>query len=209
METVLRIPKNPDGTAKTIPPISPSLMPFHIVYSGPAPISTYFMPRKFVDEREELRRGLIENSASVGSGSTSKQDAAGAAPLGDTRDEVESKYFQESGKEGEVVGPVVPTPPAPATGVESGKQKEEEERLSASFRGRRIVSQNVRIPEGFVGVLLTHDGTTTASTSSSSNVRAPIVDDTVNEDVPVNEGQDEYIRSLNEWISLNAEIHKI
>jgi Ribonuclease H2 non-catalytic subunit (Ylr154p-like) len=48
-KTILSIPNTPAD----VPLVSPNLMPFHIAYSGPAPISTYFLKRPFADPETE------------------------------------------------------------------------------------------------------------------------------------------------------------
>jgi hypothetical protein len=79
--TCLQIPSAPLPAA----PQPPSLLPFHIAYSGPAPVSTYFLPRP--------------------------------APV---------------------------DPHAPST----------EPLLLSTFRGRQVVGQHLRVPDGYSGVIL-------------------------------------------------------
>ncbi|KAG8834256.1 hypothetical protein FRC17_009265 [Serendipita sp. 399] len=159
VETVLLVPKNADGTAKAIPTVSPSLMPFHIAYSGPAPISTYFMPRPFVDEQEESRKRLM---ASGGGGKEEEHDGQSSVLLKEEGVAGPSGSFSSSSKVVEEVGSKYFRG---GTREENGGGEGEEQQFVAAFRGRRVISRNVRVPEGYVGVLLTHDGGVASASS--------------------------------------------
>jgi hypothetical protein len=146
-----------------IPTVSPSLMPFRIEYSGPAPISTYFLTRPFIDADEKRRRlavattlaGELDNNAencidNVTNPSTGESECVQGAP--------EEKKDALSGR------PVVETTKdQPEAGTST--------RLSAAFRGRKVVSHDVVLPDGYTGLLLT-----------SSTAKAAITEDTSKED---------------------------
>lgn len=146
MHTVLKLSdkSQENGTLETI---SPNLMPFHIAYTGPAPISTYFMPRPFVDEREERRRALMGVSG---------------GPETDDKDGLASKYFGDAGEAG------LENDEKGKTSASMGEEKKKEKvdgdgMVCAAFRGRIVVGQPIRVPEGYTGLMLlreTKDGDT-------------------------------------------------
>lgn len=237
-------------------------MPFHIAYSGPAPISTYFLEKPFT--QGDNRSTSIQNP--VKEGSSKGLDASSGSQ---TKVEETTDKKNPDGQQNTV--------------------QESNDMFSAAFRGRRVVGQYVRVPEGFTGVVLTGNGaastvsqpkvnakasvSTPAADSSKSTSRAkalkakaaaklkakgkqlslddedespedesqqgmpnedkilgnndnisgqnPVEERTFeitgkfqsfklwNPDVPIDEGSDEYIRSLQEWMVLSSEIHRI
>ncbi|CAG8583811.1 1045_t:CDS:1 [Acaulospora colombiana] len=256
-KTTLSIPEG----YKPIPSTEPSLMPFHIAYSGPAPISTYFLEKPFTPG--DHRSTSIQKAAKEGSSKSLDPFNGSQTKVEETTDEKNSDAQQN-----------------PA--------QDKNEMFSAAFRGRRVIGQFVRVPEGFTGVILTGTGTPTvlqpnvntkasvskpaADTSKSTGRAAALkakaaaklkakgkqlsLDDPADEsqppedesrqeipneekilsnndnisrrnsvderafeitakfqsfklwnpDVPVDEGSDEYIRSLQEWMVLSSEV---
>jgi hypothetical protein len=97
-------------------------MPFRISYSGPAPLSAYFLKKP------------IETSAG-----TEKS-------LPTSNDNVSEPNIQNG-----------------EAGPEDIKNPESEVQYSAAFRGRRVVSHNVRLPPDYVGLLLEQKQTSHSS----------------------------------------------
>jgi hypothetical protein len=126
-----------------IPTVSPSLMPFRIAYSGPAPISTYFLTKPFIDA-DEKRRGLAAGSIVAREGDNNAESG------------IDHDMKPPNGDPERVKDPLAPQP-GPETNI----------RLSAAFRGRKVVSHNVALPEGYTGLLLTSGITPKAATSEN------------------------------------------
>ncbi|KAG6809354.1 hypothetical protein H0H92_000591 [Tricholoma furcatifolium] len=224
----------------------PYLMPFHIDYSGPAPISTYLR----VDAAKETvgAPGPEEMNAN-GSQSTSTGDSQPSITPTESLTNV-------GGSEGTI--DTQTTTPAPlACSSPASRVTDDTTRFISSFRGRTIQGLKVGLPEGYTGVVLREDASGSKARETKgkgTNKRRSLketgrgararskkgqVDDenefgldeamdvdegeeerktlTVasqfsnfvlwNADHPVDEGRDEYIRSINEWIQLSHLIH--
>ncbi|TFK48484.1 hypothetical protein OE88DRAFT_530262 [Heliocybe sulcata] len=210
-----------------------NLMPFHVSYSGPAPIKSYFMVKPA--------------SSSVGQGP--------ADPVAEiAKSEVDSavKNAVASSKDGESMEldrtPEVETPPtagssstllsasSSTTLVEGAGQ----ERYTAAFRGRTVHGLKVALPAGYTGIILRTPDKGKASEEVASTTRGrgsrrneddngEVDEETTldqlhtraltathtfpsftlwHPDIPVDEGKDEYWRSLKEWAALGCEIHR-
>jgi len=128
--------------------VSPSLMPFRIAHSGHAPISTYFLAKPFLDEDEKRRMGPTVGTTQVDSGHVERAIHHVVGPTGDSE---RVKDVLQDGKDA-LVGPNGSQPfvePAEKPGSVTNR------RLEATFRGRRVVSEDVLLPDGFTGLLLT------------------------------------------------------
>ncbi|KAG6917099.1 hypothetical protein DXG01_003919 [Tephrocybe rancida] len=223
---------------------SPHLMPFHIDYSGPAPISTY------------LRVHAAKET--VGAPAPPEEPASDTQPVSDTQpesgpsdDSTDNVVSAEGSME------VDATPPAPVASSPSlaslaTRVTDATTRFVSSFRGRTIQGLKVPVPEGYMGVVLRADDASgsqmranqgrgperkTAQTnrtgkretrsSRSAEARGEYDEQEdemmdINEeeiqtlsvasrfsnfvvwqaDHPVDEGRDEYLRSVNEWTQL-------
>ncbi|KAL5492578.1 hypothetical protein ACEPAI_4025 [Sanghuangporus weigelae] len=114
---------------------SPQLMPFHIAYSGPAPIATFFRVREMNEEFPSS--SAPASSSSSGSPDIIVEEKTAAM----NRIHVEKKpMVNGNGK------------------LSLGK------RLVAAFRGRRVVGVEVPLPEGYTGVILHSDASSTKKT---------------------------------------------
>jgi hypothetical protein len=159
---------SPISTA--LPVCSPNLMPFHIKYSGLAPISTYFRvnPAPCVNGDADSREGVAPNC-----------------------------------------------------------RVDKEERFVAAFRGRTVHGLRVDLPEGYGGIILRT--AEEASGDESCRMEVDGAEDEVDPeehvssrtlkptetfasfvlwqpDHRVDEGKDEYYRSLTEWTQLTAQV---
>lgn len=121
----------------------PNLMPFHIAYSGPAPISTYFMPRPFEEEKEEEIRGAewLERPGLEKSGLS----------------EMTEKLHVGTEEDG---SNVTEDASSPSNRNHNGLLKNGTEKFAnstcyeAAFRGRKVVGQDILVPQGYTGVIL-------------------------------------------------------
>ncbi|KAL5513345.1 hypothetical protein ACEPAH_3744 [Sanghuangporus vaninii] len=114
---------------------SPQLMPFHIAYSGPAPIATFFRVREM---NEESSPSFASASSSSPGSSDITVEEKSAATNGIHSEK--KSMMNGNGKLG------------------LGK------RLVAAFRGRRVVGVEVPLPEGYTGVILHSDAASSKNT---------------------------------------------
>ncbi|GBE89516.1 hypothetical protein SCP_1601780 [Sparassis crispa] len=245
----------------SIPTCTPNLMPFHIAYAGPAPISTYFRVKPappLTYGKEATPRITPSSSGDSTPPSADAQTASGSS---------QSTLVASSS-----------TASIPATSVtsldtavdvemveEGNSLLNTSKRFVAAFRGRIMQGLTVELPQGYAGIVLRtpddgkdkHAGASRdvelerekardkgkkAGKRSTRRSRATEVDpgedgDTGDfnmeaawdhdapsrvleptssfssfvlwhPDIPVDEGKDEYLRSLTDWTRLAAEIHR-
>ncbi|KIL64154.1 hypothetical protein M378DRAFT_163635 [Amanita muscaria Koide BX008] len=130
---------------ETLPTCSPDLMPFHIDYSGPAPISTYMQvePAKEVVGAPCMAprsRSEAENNASTSSTNEDEDKCAKNAQ------QTENNASQAS---------------------TSATVNHAARRFVSTFRGREIHGLDVSIPEGYTGLILQTEGQALVGNSSS------------------------------------------
>lgn len=253
--------------SRTLPTSSPNLMPFHIEYSGPAPISRYFRPEPAPATNETRHLTTALSSASVvtltgeptASTSESKSSVTSDCSVATSVTAVEAVDMLEP-KE------TISADTQPSSELDSANGSER--KLMAAFRGRRVVGQDVKLPDGYGGLVLqapslrsvagNRSGTSgfckppsaanskPASTrrTTRKSARGRKLDEDVameeaagsaeedcqhglppeavrqlvpvstfssftiwSPDIPVDEGRDEYMRTLIEWTKLATEIH--
>jgi hypothetical protein len=84
-------------------------------------------------------------------------------------------------------------------------------RFVSAFRGRTVQGLEIGVPEGYGGIVLRDrvgrstmmDGETAQNLYPSATFSSFVL---WNADVPVDEGKDEYVRSLTEWMKLSEEV---
>ncbi|KZT07337.1 uncharacterized protein LAESUDRAFT_124757 [Laetiporus sulphureus 93-53] len=236
---------DPEGSLSTC---TPYLMPFHIAYSGPAPVSTYFrvkpastpthgkqasaeVPKTQEDESSQAVT-LAANSSS--SSQSTLVASSSSASLDVTLPAARSQDTIVAGDQA-------------MTDVDA--EVEEPKRFIAAFRGRTVQGLQVTLPVGYGGLVLRTPDEKPKNDSPQGrtgekkrkggmrltrhSARAVIDDDAEetlddpdtpvrrlqptatfssfvlwNQDIPVDDGRDEYLRSLTEWTRLAAEIHR-
>ncbi|KAL5536739.1 hypothetical protein ACEPAF_562 [Sanghuangporus sanghuang] len=129
------------GTPLTPCASSPQLMPFHIAYSGPAPITTFFRVREMNEESPT-------SSASASSSSPGSSDIT-------VEEKSAANDGVHAGKKSMVNG--------------NGKLSLGK-RLVAAFRGRRVVGVEVPLPEGYTGVILHFDAASAKKTDPQGSL---------------------------------------
>ncbi|KZT69300.1 hypothetical protein DAEQUDRAFT_765608 [Daedalea quercina L-15889] len=239
-----------------LPTCTPYLMPFHIDYSGPAPISTYFRVKPAaspaylgkVDSQRSVAQAKTESTRHAGesqASSTSQTtlvESSSSATLDSSLGESSQETFVDDPNQGRTHG--------------AG------DRFVAAFRGRTVQGLTVNLPEGYAGLVLqTPDASiddarsgkrsgappqeqtrprATRSAHRSSQREAMVIDTDVgdgadgseeampedvarilqptatfssfvlwSQDIPVDEGKDEYLRAIREWSRLAAEVHRV
>jgi hypothetical protein len=219
----------------SLPTCLPHLMPFHIEYSGPAPIGTYFRVK---DAPGNVAQPAVDPS----------QDAN---PTAGTQSDTLSTGLEGSDGSGHGEASLSTPHNIHATAPEDTKK-----RYTAAFRGRTVQGLEVDLPEGYAGIVLRGDedggvgkqtgekkgalgtkkGRTAGKNESRARRRSKVADldegdcsasdvlqddETVrtlrpsatfsslvlwNPDIPVDEGRDEYLRSTTEWMTLAAQV---
>ncbi|KIY51883.1 hypothetical protein FISHEDRAFT_70380 [Fistulina hepatica ATCC 64428] len=225
-----------------LPVVKPSLLPFRIRYSGPAPISTYFHvkpapetvgappPPSIPEKKDAPKIASAMDATAVSNGVDAVAQDSSNTPTSSSHTN-------------------------PATRLVSRAT-----RFIASFRGRTVHGLEAKLPEGYTGVVLRVDDQRTARQSGRA-IRKPASaaengrgkarqtqqasrqmadeddeddighdDDMMlndsqsartlvpvatfpsmvvwHPDIPVDEGRDEYLRTLTEWTRIAHEIHR-
>ncbi|RDX54076.1 hypothetical protein OH76DRAFT_1373994 [Lentinus brumalis] len=231
-----------------LPDATPSLMPFHIAYSGPAPISTYFRikpgPSPTFGREQPPSEPLLSPESQQTSdsqatlvGSSSVSTVGSAAAVGVDEDEdvaksegdatvgsADSRHYVAAFRGREMHGVMVDLPEGYAgivlrapddkkgKGVASNRPTEEEKPASKSRSTRRSkrAQETVKVEDEEMD---TEDMPGTASEEGPTRVLEPVSTFSTfllwHPDIPVNDGRDEYVRSLKEWTRLAAEIHRV
>ncbi|KAI0675560.1 ribonuclease H2, subunit C [Trametes maxima] len=241
-----------------LPAATPQLMPFHIGYSGPAPVSTYFCVRSAPEPTFGRETKLSETKTPSFESQTSMQDSQSTL-VGDSQPTSSSDTSAAASSSSATLADV------DMQGVPSASSQTSPRHFTAAFRGRLMHGLKVGLPEGYAGVVLRAPddlgGKNAASRSRAAEEqeskararskataknarrsrRVEDVEEDVEEsesagadqaqvegpvrtlipeaqfssfvlwhpDIPVDEGRDEYLRSLTEWTSLSAEIHRV
>lgn len=214
----------------TIPPCTPHLMPFHIAYTGPAPVSTYFRvthPKSGIPIAPPV---LVEDNNKRSVEQSDSQTTLVAAESQQTlANDVDMLTLSESTSS---------TTNNSNSNLNSLAPQGDEKHLTAAFRGRTVRGLAVDLPEGYTGLVLSSPSSSTASSTSTSASKARATRNSKyfhedsqegeedreeerptkkleptgrfssftlwNADIPVDEGRDEYLRSLTEWTRLAA-----
>lgn len=181
--TILALPKEP------LQECTPNLMPFHIAYTGPAPIGTYFLAKPTADKAPvptppPILTALAGDIAAISKTEDEKMSTA--------EDAIAEAFKPEA------------SPPT---------------RFVAAFRGRTVQGTSVSLPTGYTGLILRSsdasepkDASDDEDADASTPVRMLTAESTFssllvwNADIPVDEARDQYLRSLSEWTRLAAEV---
>ncbi|KZP28651.1 hypothetical protein FIBSPDRAFT_947475 [Athelia psychrophila] len=165
--------------SRALPQCSPHLMPFHINYSGPAPIATYFRVKPTTLLSEAANLIDVEAPTFVGEAS---QNTVADSDANDSQLQSQSQSQQESDPQPEATGatgamdttgdletrppttaallsppsPVIPSIPTP----NPTKQKPASlgARFKAAFRGRTVHGVTVNLPDGYAGIVFRAPG---------------------------------------------------
>jgi Ribonuclease H2 non-catalytic subunit (Ylr154p-like) len=136
----------PQGAPENV--LKPSLMPFHVAYSGSAPISTYFLKRPLpppgksgvAEDTTYLidNKFILRNVHNFHKRDENEQSA----------DDIKTDDAQDASNANQE---------APTS------EKVHPARYQAAFRGRVVVGQEFPLPEGYTGVVLHRDDSTRQS----------------------------------------------
>lgn len=241
MATALYIESN----KSSLPTRTPNLMPFHIAYSGSAPISTYFRVKPAPPPTYGSHSELEKNQATV-----LPDENVDSQTTADSQETVvaETPTLPSAASTSSTL-PVLSTATSSDTLVnEVGRAAEGlsqvslQRHYSAAFRGREMRGLQVDLPEGYRGAVLripdVHEtessskvernrkrGKKQQSLSQEEEDMDMLDGDDAEElrrvirpiatfpsfvlwnpDIPVDEGHDEYLRSLHEWTRISAEV---
>ncbi|RPD58971.1 hypothetical protein L226DRAFT_510774 [Lentinus tigrinus ALCF2SS1-7] len=130
--------------ANALPSVTPNLMPFHIAYSGPAPISTYFRVKP--SSSPTYGRDVRSPQPLSASGSQQLQDSQ-ATLVGSV--EESSSSTTTLSRASTTVGADTPTEQGTVDAV-----CDDSRHYVASFRGREMHGMAVDLPEGYTGIVL-------------------------------------------------------
>ena len=155
----------------SLPTASPNLMPFHIEYTGPAPISRYFRPKSV--PTSDATRDLTTTLSSSSVVTLTEEILPPGTSMSESQGSITSQTsVATSVTVVEVVDPnpdeTISATQVNATGVdvgleetqpidatpEAGQSSGSEQRLIAAFRGRQIVGRSIDLPSGYGGLVL-------------------------------------------------------
>ena len=189
--------------ASTLPSCTPQLMPFHINYTGHAPISTFFRVRKAPstqpgaslqsDSRKSLKERLLAafRGRTVHGLEVPVPDGFCGVVL---KSDASTKLASTSTSQTKSVD--TKSVKGRPTRRTRGKKASDEAKDSVAAV---TTSTNMDDPETFQELDVAPQKSLTPShTFSSVLFWSP--------DIAVDEGKDEYIRALDEWISLSSEV---
>lgn len=169
-----------------LPTCTPNLMPFHIAYSGPAPISTYLRvrsapPPTYGKDDPQASRYFATSSTGIAeaTAASASQSTLVASSSGVTLDAEGTLVETQS------TTLVTNSPSAPLVSgdaiLEASEPKHESplaapvaERWVSAFRGRSIQGLTVPLPEGYAGIVLRapQDGAFGAAAADRAEERA-------------------------------------
>ncbi|KAG8908591.1 hypothetical protein FRB99_004879 [Tulasnella sp. 403] len=232
--------------------VSLHLMPFHIAYDGPAPLSTMWLVREdaSVDDRDDVKaEEQTQTDAIMADDDPSKElsesQKVDAMPLEDTptqrsttspsaflknkvaklRQRFVSAFRGRRMHGTEVVLPegysgVVFSVPDVKVGSKRGRESDvdagrPEKKIKASTRSTRrgrtgeveIDGQDVEVEDGLEGSCQEEYGDTEVRRLVPTSTFSSFV--IWNSDRRVDEGRDEYLRSLDEWVRMSALVHSV
>ncbi|EIW75115.1 hypothetical protein CONPUDRAFT_66444 [Coniophora puteana RWD-64-598 SS2] len=147
---------------------TPHLLPFHIDYTGPANISTYFRIRE-AGATVGTSQSLIDKSTTIVA-SESQTDGI------DTSTAASAVTLVDS--DSQPPAPSTSTTPPSDTPLAQPPNAADTTKLLAAFRGRHLVGKRVTLPEGYAGLILRTPekslgkSTSTAPTSSKGRAAA-------------------------------------
>ncbi|KAF8643019.1 hypothetical protein AX16_009263 [Volvariella volvacea WC 439] len=169
MSTTIQIPTG--SSLKDLKQCNPYLMPFHINYTGPAPISTYLK----VEPASDVVGGPQQpNSNNASRYFASESTTEPTAATSDSQETLldSSESVAQNGNDTQTASASTSTiaEQEPGTAKKSGPGT----RFISSFRGRTIQGLNVDIPEGYVGVILEHVGDNGTTGGSKGGVQPSV-----------------------------------
>ncbi|KAJ3860114.1 ribonuclease H2, subunit C [Lentinula novae-zelandiae] len=127
------------ATSKALPQCTPYLMPFHIDYTGPAPVSTYFR--------------VEDAKTHVGSPELSKDDShteAARASIGSSSSSLD--VAQSPHEENDTISSIEQKTKSPEIST-SNPVLDGQPRFISSFRGRTVQGLEVDLPAGYTGIV--------------------------------------------------------
>lgn len=196
-----------------LPTCTPNLMPFHVDYSGPAPISTYFRVKVPIEEMNPEAKGSgFQNR------NGSWQSQMSAAFRGRVLRGLEVKLPE--GYSGMVLRSDASTSDTNIKSSQSARQTKSKASARDTKKGRTSrrgykkantidADEDVECSE-----LQDEDSLSVSAEAINGTLKMRMLKPSAafssmvvwNPDVPVDESRDEYIRALNEWVSVAAEV---
>ncbi|KAI0074512.1 hypothetical protein K474DRAFT_1709813 [Panus rudis PR-1116 ss-1] len=165
---------------QSLPTCSPHLMPFHIKYSGPAPVSTFFRPKKIPSPSLGTNTNVtMKTSSVVQAESTSTLIEDNVVTRSESQTTlVETQPSDESQAQPALDASVASSVATLAETASSLKltsnqcADSEEKHYVAAFRGRTVRGIEVPLPQGYTGLVLRTPDSNTPSSSNTPSTKA-------------------------------------
>ncbi|KZV65044.1 hypothetical protein PENSPDRAFT_756836 [Peniophora sp. CONT] len=182
---------------------APHLMPFHVAHTGPAPVNAYFRPR-----------AAISGTPGAPSVAVSPEDNSAVA---EEKSQAETPSIATSGNpaqpsrqtatfRGRALHSLPVTLPEGYTGVilrgGAATAPSKPKPASRSRSRRRTADEDVEMKQNGLNGDESGNGTALNATGRFDSITL------WHPDIPADDGRDEYVRSLREWVALAAEVHK-
>ncbi|KAF7795001.1 hypothetical protein EIP86_006145 [Pleurotus ostreatoroseus] len=136
------------GIKSKLPTCSPNLMPFHIAHTGPAPISTFFRPKKGPTP------AFLGSSSSTTAISESQKPTRATTPTIDASGSQQTLAGSSSSLNADASTSTLVEDVEMSVPEVSGSISNEPDHLIAAFRGRTVRGMTVDLPEGYIGLVL-------------------------------------------------------
>lgn len=198
---------------------TPNLMPFNIKYTGTAPVSTYFRPKP-APAQADPPSGIVDGNQEGTSQLSTITDPVATLDPAPCREEPLIAAFRGRTIRGTKVS--VPDGYSGVVLVGTDANKTKQRTPSPPPSGRRTSRRSRRVihvddddkprdvdmddVEESAGADVLEEEEAPARTLTLASVFSSFV--VWNPDIPVDEGRDEYVRSLNEWTKLSALVSK-
>ncbi|KAF9077318.1 ribonuclease H2, subunit C [Rhodocollybia butyracea] len=134
------------SVSKVISQCTPYLMPFHISYTGPAPVSTYFRV-----EDAKTHVGCPEASVDNSSEKNGEETSADAEDASSKPEVASSEPSEQNGASSSS------TEDKPGESGITLISSDSQPRFTSTFRGRTVHGLKVDLPEGYTGVVFRSD----------------------------------------------------
>ncbi|KAI0291501.1 ribonuclease H2, subunit C [Multifurca ochricompacta] len=190
-------------------------MPFHINHNGPAPISTYF-PIKHTPLPTDLATAIITTELTP---EEIENDPVAAKVVISTTTTNADGIMKVSTSAPHMLrpGPIQ-------------RLSDSAKRFTSFFRGRAVHGVEIALPKDYTGIILRGVAGGKAPTTTTNEESRDCMSGMPHEqegpvkilkpaarfdsfvlwhpDIPVDEGKDEYLRSLSEWVNIATEVHQ-
>ena len=181
---------------------APHLMPFHVAHSGPAPVNTYFRPRANASTTPRAPSVAVspEDNSAVAEEKAQEQISCAAAAVNPTEPLRQTAAFRGRGLHSISISLPEGYAGLILRGGATAAPPHKPKSAPRSRSRRRTADEDAEMQQNEM------DGDTHGR-GNTLNAAGRFDSITLwHPDIPADEGRDEYVRTLREWISVAAEV---